>query len=66
METTMTLSHLADLIIVIGFFSIIGAAVGHVIGELICLIADGIRERLKKHKERKAQALEESGAEQQQ
>ena len=66
METTMTLSHLADLIIVIGFFSIICAAVGHVIGELICLIADCIRDWRKKRKERKAQALEESGAEQKQ
>ena len=28
METTMTLSHLADLIIVISFFSICGAGLG--------------------------------------
>ena len=52
METTMTLSHLADMIIVISFFSIIGATIGHVLGELICLIADSIREKLKKRKER--------------
>ena len=66
METTMTLSQLADWIIVISFFSIVGATIGHVLGEVICLIADSIREKLKKRKERKAKALEESGAAQEQ
>jgi len=66
METAMTLSQLADWIIVISFFSIIGATIGHVLGELICLIADSIREKLQKRKERKTKALEESGAAQEQ
>ena len=34
METTMTLSHLADLIIVISFFSICGAGLGYMVAEL--------------------------------
>ena len=63
METTMTLSHLADLIIVISFFSICGAGFGYIIGELISLITDDIKKALAKRKERKAVKLEEANAE---
>ena len=62
METTMTLSQLADWIIVISFFSILGATIGHVLGGLICMIADNIWKKLKKRKEHKAKALDMSYA----
>ena len=60
METTMTLSHLADLIIVISFFSICGAGFGYIIAELISLVADGIKKALVKRKDRKAKVQEET------
>jgi heme/copper-type cytochrome/quinol oxidase subunit 3 len=62
METTMTLSQLADWIIVISFFSIIGATIGHVLGGLVCMITDSIWKKLKKRKEHKTKALDISCA----
>ena len=62
METTMTLSQLADLIIVCTFVSIciIGISlvsiciigISHVIADLIFLIVSSIKKMLAKHKER--------------
>ena len=52
METTMTLSHLADLIIVISFFSICGTGVAYVIADLIFLIVKSIKKMLAKYKEK--------------
>ena len=64
METTMTLSHLADLIIVISFFSMCGAGLGYMVAELVSIAFDGIKKKLIERKERKAKALEESSLEQ--
>ena len=64
METTMTLSHLADLIIVISFFSICGAGLGYMVAELVSIAFDSIKKKLAERKERKAKALEESSLEQ--
>ncbi len=63
METTMTLSHLADLIIVISFFSMCGAGLGYMVAELVSIAFDGIKKKLIERKERKAKALEESSTE---
>ena len=63
METTMTLSHLADLIIVISFFSMCGAGLGYMVAELVNIAFDGIKKKLIERKERKAKALEESSTE---
>ena len=60
METTMTLSHLADLIIVISFFSMCGAGLGYMVAELVSIAFDGIKKKLIERKERKAKALKES------
>ena len=57
METTMTLSHLADLIIVISFF-------GYMVAELVSIAVGGIKKKLAERKERKAKALEDSSPEQ--
>lgn len=64
METTMTLSHLADLIIVISFFSICGAGLGYMFAELVGIAVGGIKKKLAERKERKAKALEDSSPEQ--
>ena len=63
METTMTLSHLADLIIVISFFSMCGAGLGYMVAELVSIAFDGIKKKLIERKERKAKALEASSTE---
>ena len=63
METTMTLSHLADLIIVISFFSMCGAGLGYMVAELVSIAFDGIKKKLIERKECKAKALEESSTE---
>ena len=63
METTMTLSHLADLIIVISFFSMCGAGLGYMVAELVSITFDGIKKKLAMRKERKSKALEESSTE---
>ena len=60
METTMTLSHLADLIIVISFFSMCGAGLGYMVAELVSIAFEGIKKKLA---ERKSKALEESSTE---
>ena len=57
METTMTLSQLADLIIVISFFSICATGIAYVIADLISLIVSSIKKGLAKRKEKP----EESG-----
>ena len=67
METTMTLSHLADLIIVTSFFSIFGAGLGCMVAELVGIAVGGIKKKLaerKERKERKSKALEDSSPEQ--
>ena len=46
METTMTLSQLADLIIVCTFVSICIVGVSHVIADLIFLIVNSIKKML--------------------
>ena len=53
METTMTLSHLADLIIVTTFCSLCGVGIGYFVYLMIDLIVDGIKAIRKKRKERK-------------
>ena len=58
MEVEMTLSRLADWIIVISFFSLCGAGIGYIIAEFVTRVIDGIRKMLKRHKERKAQTAE--------
>lgn len=50
---TMTLSHLADLIIVAGFFGIIGSVAGHIIGKGICWVLDKIHAWCEKRREEK-------------
>ena len=59
MEMTMTLSHLADLIIVISFFSLCGVGIGYFVYLLIDLIVDGIKEIRKKRREHKEKLSEE-------
>ncbi len=39
----MTLSHLADLIIVAGFFGILGSVAGHIIGKGIFWVIDKMK-----------------------
>ncbi len=63
METAMTLSRLADWIIVISFFSLCGAGLGCIISELIMMIIDSIRKALKRRRERRNKAAEEQSAE---
>ena len=63
METTMTLSHLADLIIVISFCSMCGAGLGYLVAELVSIAVGGIKKKLAERKERKAKELEESSTE---
>lgn len=52
METTMTLSQLADLIIVCTFVSICIIGISHVIADLIFLIVSSIKKMLAMHKEK--------------
>ncbi len=40
---TMTLSHLADIIIVAGFFGILGSMAGHIIGKGFCWVVDKVK-----------------------
>lgn len=58
MEMEMTLSRLADWIIVISFFSLCGAGIGHVIAQLVCLGVDNIKDWRKRRKEQKEQPTE--------
>ena len=58
MEVEMTLSRLADWIILISFFSLCGAGIGYIIAEFVTMVIDGIRKMLKRHRERKAQTTE--------
>ena len=59
METTMTLSQLADLIIVCTFVSICIIGISHVIVDLIFLIVSSIKKMLAKHKEKPEEAGDE-------
>lgn len=56
METTMTLSRLADLIIVISFFSFCGTCVAYVIADLIFLIVKSIKKKIAKYKDKPEEA----------
>lgn len=56
METAMTLSRLADWIIVIGFISICGAGIGYILTDFIAMLADGIRKTVRRHREKKQSA----------
>ena len=53
MEQTITLSYLADLIIVCGFAGIIGTVGGTAIGHLVLFIGGKIRDVWKKHHPKK-------------
>lgn len=57
METTMTLSRLADLIIVLSFFSICVTCIAYVVADLIFLIVKSIKKMIAKYKKKS----EESG-----
>ena len=63
METTMTLSHLAERIIVSSFFRIGGAGLGYMVAELVGIAVGGIKKKLAERKERKAKELEDSSTE---
>ena len=56
METTMTLSQLADLIIVCTFVSICIIGIAYVIADLISLIVNSIKKWLAKRKEKPEEA----------
>ena len=58
MDTAMTLSRLADLIIVTSFFSLCCAGVGYIIAELGAMVFDGVRKLVHRHRERKKQPME--------
>lgn len=53
MEKTITLSYLADLIIVCGFAGIIGTVGGTAIGHLVLFIGGKIRDAWRKHHPKK-------------
>ena len=53
MEQTITLSYLADLIIVCGFAGIIGTVGGTAIGHLVLFIGGKIRDAWRKHHPKK-------------
>ncbi len=63
METAMTLSRLADWIIVISFFSLCSAGLGCIIAELVTMVIDSIRKALKRHRERRNKTAEEQSVE---
>lgn len=54
MEETMTLSQVADLIIVMSFGALAVSGIAYIMTEAISLIVDGIKGWLKKRRERKA------------
>ena len=53
MDTTMTLSHLADLIIVCGFAGMIGTIGGTAIGHLVLFISEKVHKAWRKHHPKK-------------
>ena len=60
METPMTLSRLADMIIVISFFSVGFTAFLYLVVDTILDMISGIKARRKARKERKAKELEQA------
>lgn len=60
METPMTLSRLADMIIVISFFSVGFTAFLYLVIDTIMDMISGIKARRKARKERKAKELEQA------
>ena len=60
METPMTLSRLADMIIVISFFSVGFTAFLYLVVDTIMDMVSGIKARRKARKERKAKELEQA------
>lgn len=60
METPMTLSRLADMIIVISFFSVGFTAFLYLVVDTILDMVSGIKARRKARKERKAKELEQA------
>ncbi len=53
METTMTLSHLADLIIVCGFAGLIGTVGGTAVGHLVLFVGGKIKSAWEKRHPKK-------------
>ena len=62
METPMTLSRLADMIIVISFFSVGFTAFLYVVVDTILDMISGIKAKRKVRKERKAKEQEQAEA----
>ena len=60
--TTITVSQLADLIIVACFFIAAYVAFLYAIGEAVSALIDSIKEKRKARKERKAKKLEQEQA----
>ena len=60
METPMTLSRLADMIIVISFFSVGFTAFLYLVVDTILDMISGIKARRKARKERKAKEVEQA------
>ena len=60
METPMTLSRLADMIIVISFFSVGFTAFLYLVVDTIMDMISGIKARRKARKERKTKELEQA------
>lgn len=60
METPMTLSRMADMIIVISFFSVGFTAFLYLVVDTILDMISGIKARRKARKERKAKELEQA------
>ena len=60
METPMTLSRLADMIIVISFFSVGFTAFLYLVVDTIMDMVSGIKARRKVRKERKTKELEQA------
>lgn len=56
----ITLSTLADWIIVICFFSLIGCAIGHGLGRLICWIVEKNMDRREKRRQDKEMEAKET------
>lgn len=54
MEETITLSQMADLIIVMGFGALAVSGFAYILTEGISLVVDGVKGWRKKRKERKA------------
>ncbi|MBQ9030119.1 MAG: hypothetical protein IJV41_02360 [Oscillospiraceae bacterium] len=50
METTITISYLADLIIVFGCASLIGCVLGNLAGRFVIFIGEKIRDRIRNRK----------------